>query len=83
MPGYSLHAGNVLEPAPRGQQANYRGNATWFDFGACAVPTDAEGVRHTHSRPVTLRTTACTPLSAACLVPHHQCVLPLRQVTAR
>jgi hypothetical protein len=45
MPGYSLHAGNVLEPAPRGQQANYRGNPSWYDFGACAVPTDAEGAR--------------------------------------
>jgi hypothetical protein len=48
--GYTLHAGSVLEPAPRGQQAGFRGNAAWFDFGACAVVTDQEGAPHASAR---------------------------------
>ena len=36
MAGYTMHAGNALEVAPRGQQANYRGNPEW-----CASPADS------------------------------------------
>jgi hypothetical protein len=38
-----IHAGNTLEPVPRGQQSNFRGNPAWFDFGASCVPTCVEG----------------------------------------
>lgn len=48
MGGYALHAGHVVEPVPRGQQALFRGNAAWYDFGANAVPTDAEGTLSQH-----------------------------------
>ena len=43
MSGYVMHAGAVHEPVPRGQQSNFRGNPSWYDFGAAAVLTDAEG----------------------------------------
>ena len=59
MPGYTSHAGAVLEPTPRGQQSNFRGNPAWYDFGASAAPTDHEGyleVRTPGMRHVAART---------------------------
>lgn len=44
MSGYTLHAGSIRETnGATGQQANFRGNPAWYDFGACPVVTDAEG----------------------------------------
>jgi hypothetical protein len=59
MTGYTMHAGAVLEPTPRGQQSNFRGVPGWFDFGASAAPTDHEGyleVRTPGMRHVAART---------------------------
>ena len=58
--GYTMHAGAVRESSgATGRQLNYRGNPSWYDFGACPVVTDAEGyceVKAVGMRHVAVRT---------------------------
>ena len=46
MAGYTMHAGHALEVAPRGQQANYRGNPEW-----CASPADSRSAPSVNRAP--------------------------------